>query len=162
MKKNRGFTLIELLVTVAIVAILAAIALPSYINQTRKSRRSSAESTLQQIALLEERYRADHSSYLTANTTATWNTLGLGDPATSDPMKTYYDYSVTAVAASTGGTCALSPPATYTATATAKSTQTKDKAQGVTCTPLTYSVTWDTTNCVLKTTKGPNTLCWSN
>lgn len=47
-KKEFGFTLIELMVTVAIVAILAAIAYPSYKEQVARGRRSEA-----QIALLD-------------------------------------------------------------------------------------------------------------
>ena len=38
MKKNRGFTLIEVMVTVVIVAILAAVALPSYQNYVTKAK----------------------------------------------------------------------------------------------------------------------------
>ncbi|HDY84707.1 MAG TPA: prepilin-type N-terminal cleavage/methylation domain-containing protein, partial [Methylophaga sp.] len=40
MKKN-GFTLIELMITVAIVAILAAIAYPSYQDSVRKTKRTT-------------------------------------------------------------------------------------------------------------------------
>ena len=43
MKKQRGFTLIELLIVVAIIAIFAAIALPSYQNHMRKARRTAAQ-----------------------------------------------------------------------------------------------------------------------
>lgn len=37
MNKHSGFTLIELMITIAIVGILAAIAIPSYVNYTRKA-----------------------------------------------------------------------------------------------------------------------------
>jgi type IV pilus assembly protein PilE len=149
-KGSRGFTLIELMVVAAIIALLAAIAIPSYLNQTRKSRRNAAEATLQQIALLEDRYRADNAGYLTANTAATWGTLGM-----ADPTGTYYAYAVTATAAS--GTT----PAYYSATATAKGDQLKDKAQGTSCTPLTYQMVYDSTNKVLNASTGPAAVCWN-
>ena len=63
MAKQRGFTLIELMITVAVVAILAAIALPSYQEQVRKSRRSEAISTLGELQLRQERWRANHPGY---------------------------------------------------------------------------------------------------
>lgn len=49
MSKSRGFTLIELMIVVAVVAILAAIALPSYQEQIRKSRRAQARADLAEI-----------------------------------------------------------------------------------------------------------------
>lgn len=150
-KANRGFTLIELLVVVAIIAILAVIAIPSYLNQTRKSRRNAAEATIGQIAMLEERYRADNPGYLTANTAATWGQLGMADPS-----GTYYTYTVSAVAALTSGT-----PSTYSITATAQGTQTRDTAQGTSCTPLTYTLNYDSTNKVINTSSGPAAVCWT-
>ena len=48
--RPRGFTLIELMITVAVVAILAAIAFPSYATYVKKSRRGDAEATLMDIA----------------------------------------------------------------------------------------------------------------
>lgn len=51
----RGFTLIELMIVVAVVAILAAIAIPSYQNQVQKTRRADAQTGLLQAAQALER-----------------------------------------------------------------------------------------------------------
>lgn len=49
-RSARGFTLMELMVVVAIVGILAAIAVPSYNEQVRKSRRADAKTQVMEIA----------------------------------------------------------------------------------------------------------------
>jgi type IV pilus assembly protein PilE len=58
-----GFTLIELMIVVAIVAILAAIAIPSYQKQIMKSRRTSAKTALLDLASREEKYYATNNNY---------------------------------------------------------------------------------------------------
>ena len=58
-----GFTLIELMITVAVVAILAAIAFPSYAMFMKKSRRGDAEATLMDIAQREQQYLLDTRTY---------------------------------------------------------------------------------------------------
>lgn len=129
------------MVVVIVIAILAAIAIPSYLNQTRKSRRSAAEAIVQQIALREETYRADCTGYCDASTTPTgcgtcsWSTLG-GDPNSSS----YYTYAVTVAAATS------TAPATYTITATGKGTQLKDidRSSGKSCKTLYYAYGIDT------------------
>jgi type IV pilus assembly protein PilE len=63
--RGGGFTLIEILVVVSIVAILAAIAFPSYLEQARKSRRADAMSTLMRLQLAQERWRANDTDYAT-------------------------------------------------------------------------------------------------
>ena len=65
--RNQGFTLIELLVVVLVIAILAAIALPSYSEYVRKGKRTEAVATIGDIQLRQERWRADHPTYGTMN-----------------------------------------------------------------------------------------------
>jgi type IV pilus assembly protein PilE len=58
-----GFTLIELLIVVAIVAILAAIAIPSYRAYIVRSNRTAAKGCLSQLANYMERYYATNLRY---------------------------------------------------------------------------------------------------
>jgi type IV pilus assembly protein PilE len=59
----RGFTLIEVMVVVSIVAILAAIAYPSYQENVRRGRRADAQSVLLQAAQWMERYYSQNNRY---------------------------------------------------------------------------------------------------
>lgn len=61
--KANGFTLLELMVVVTIVAILAAIAIPSFNEQARKSRRSEALQCLSDVQLRQEKWRSNHATY---------------------------------------------------------------------------------------------------
>ena len=60
---KKGFTIIELMIVLAIVAILVALALPSFQDVIRKSRRSDAMNAILDIHLAQERWRANHSTY---------------------------------------------------------------------------------------------------
>ncbi len=62
-KHPAGFTLIELMITVAIIAILAAIAYPSYTDYVMRAKRSDGKAALLQVQLAEEKWRANHTSY---------------------------------------------------------------------------------------------------
>ncbi len=58
-----GFTLIELMIRVAIVAIIAAIAIPSYDTYIRRADLSTAQQEMQKISALLEQHRARNFSY---------------------------------------------------------------------------------------------------
>ncbi len=94
-----------------IVAILAAIAYPMYINQVRASRRSDAMNALLRIQLSEEKYRANNTTYASASTL-----INLGAIGTVSPQR-YYSISISSPTAS---------GFTATATPVAGSDQTKD------------------------------------
>lgn len=56
-QSNAGFTLVELMIAVAIIAIIAAIALPLYQNQVEQTRRTTAQADLLELAQwMERRY----------------------------------------------------------------------------------------------------------
>jgi type IV pilus assembly protein PilA len=62
---EKGFTLIELLVVIIIIGILAAIAIPAFLNQRQKAWASQVESDLKNAAIAAESYAVDNNgSYL--------------------------------------------------------------------------------------------------
>jgi type IV pilus assembly protein PilE len=70
MKRSSGFTLIELMITVVIVAILVAVALPSYQAYMARAVRSSGQQFLTDIAQRQEQYFLDARTYATGLGTA--------------------------------------------------------------------------------------------
>ena len=117
LKKKQGFTIIELMIVLVIVAILLALAYPSYVDYVRKGKRGDAQQALMNWAVNQEIWRSNHTTYATTAQLAAANL-------------DYYNLS-------TNGT----PNATtYTLQAVAQGDQAKDKARdGTSCTTLTIN-----------------------
>jgi len=135
--RARGFTLIELMITVAVIAILAAIAVPSYYQYTLRSNRSAAESFMQEVAGAQERYMVDSRQFA-----GNLSTLGYSVPNTVAPN---YKVDLAKTGSVSGGT----PPG-YTITATPINSQVRDTG----CATLILN---DDGN---KTTSTGATNCW--
>ena len=120
--RQRGFTLIELMIVVVVVAILAAVAIPNFLDQLRKSRRSDAMRGLSDLQLRQERWRASNATYASSMDVL----LGSAAATTSyNSGSTYYSFSISGTSA-TG----------FTVSATAKGAQVSATA----CSPMQLQV----------------------
>ena len=63
-RSGEGFTLIELMIVVAIIGILAAIAIPNFLNYQRKARTSEARTSLGAIRTSETTWFAENGCYM--------------------------------------------------------------------------------------------------
>jgi type IV pilus assembly protein PilA len=99
LKNNKGFTLIELMIVVAIIGILAAIAIPNFMNYQCKAKQSEAKAALGSIKTQQVAYFAEYDEFATT-------TDGIGFSIDSDAR---YTYSV----------AAATPKTDFTATANA-------------------------------------------
>jgi type IV pilus assembly protein PilE len=78
MSPNKGFSLIEVMIAVAIVAILVAVALPSYQRYVIRTGRTEARTLMVEVAALQERFRYNNPGYATS----------LGDLGLTTPLET--------------------------------------------------------------------------
>lgn len=90
MRRSGGFTLIEAMTVVVVLAILAAIAVPSYRSYLLRAQRTEATTTLLRIAAAQEKYFLQHNRY-TADLAAP-SPAGLGQPVVTE--RGFYDISV--------------------------------------------------------------------
>lgn len=132
-RRERGFTLIELMIAVVVVAILAAIAFPSYQRYVLRSHRVEAQAVLSEAAARQERYYSQNNAY--ASTAAALNMTS------NVNALQYYSLAISNVTATT-----------YTLTATAKGAQAKDGQ----CLSLSLDQAGTRSN----TGTGTGTTCW--
>jgi type IV pilus assembly protein PilE len=138
-----GFTLVELMVVVVIASVLVSIAIPTYINEVRKSRRTEAKTALLDLAGREERFYNTNNTY-----SSTPSDLGYGAVAAAFPMTVgsgYYRINV-AFTAAVGAV-----PGTYTITAVPISV---DQIKDVQCQQFQL------TNTGVQTSTPNTTACW--
>src|SRR5438309_1689461 len=114
---EKGFTLIELLVVILIIGILAAIAIPSFLNQKGKANDANAKAVARTAQTAEETYFTDNQTYATTSSAlgVIETTLNAAIPATP----TNVPHSLTVNSASGTGfnlsvTSGASTPVTYT------------------------------------------------
>lgn len=89
----RGLTLIEMLIVMVIIAILLAVALPSYREYLLKARRAECSGVLVSLAnALERRFSATHT-YLDASGDATFPGGGLNASCPASGGEVFYDIS---------------------------------------------------------------------
>jgi type IV pilus assembly protein PilE len=123
--KSRGFTLIELMVVCLIAAVLLAVAVPSYMNQVRQSRRTDARTAVLDGAGREERYFSTNAAAYTSSAASLgYTALGAGAPIGSG----YYYLTVCSPACAPSAVGA--PSFTVIALPVAGSSQALDTCQG--------------------------------
>lgn len=132
-RRERGFTLIQLMIAVVVVAILAAIAFPSYQRYVLRSHRVEAQAVLSEAAARQERYYSQNNAY--ASTAAALNMTS------NVNALQYYSLAISNVTATA-----------YTLTATAKGSQAKDGQ----CLTLSLDQAGTRSN----TGTGTGTTCW--
>ena len=139
---QRGFTLIELMITVAIVAILASVAYPSYTKYIARGKRTAAAGVLQTVAAKQEQYMLNARSYYPTASGETADLAPLGVPVSPD-VSGAYDIKVVSNNAS-------APPSFYVE-AVPKATQLANDSK---CATLRL------TNLGEKTASGGGPGCW--
>jgi type II secretion system protein G len=140
---ERGFTLIELMIVVAIIAILAGILIPNFVNARAQAQTAACESNLRSIATALELYYADNQVYPTAAGVAVDQNLLKGtngvyylnntpkDPAATTPTATY-TLTTTAQTGTDPASYTIICPGAHVGSTLAK-LQTVGGASGSTC-----------------------------
>ena len=106
----RGFTLVELAVVVVIIGVLAAFAVPRFMNSVERSKAAEAFNFLSTVHSAQERYHARQGQYADALTKLdtkmpppTYFTAGtISVPSTATSLETGWELALTRTGASAG------------------------------------------------------------
>ena len=113
-KKRSGFTMIELMIVLIVVAVLLALAYPSYTQYVRKSKRAEAQQLLMNWSVNQEIWRSNNPQYA-------------GDGDISPPTHDNYGFTVDVATSS------------FTLTADANGDQANDVEDGQSCDVMTLN-----------------------
>ncbi len=82
-RQNGGFTLIELMIVVVIIGVLAAVAIPAFTKNVKKSKASEVAAIIGEMKAKEELYKSEFGAYLStgASEAAKFPALGASEPA---------------------------------------------------------------------------------
>jgi type IV pilus assembly protein PilE len=152
----RGFTLIELMVTIVIAATLLSIAVPSYMQQIRKSRRTEARAALLDLAGREERFYSTNNTY-------SQQPADLGYPGKFPQNVGSGYYSVNVVAAAAGacpGAAAGATATCMTYSLTAQPTTLGNQQKDTQCATFTLIQTGQQSS-VSTTGVDTSSTCWN-